>query len=76
MIIVTPTPTKYGKSSTLIFTFLVSAKKNGVNSKEARLNLNSAKELGGNSCKVTLATTKLAPQMAWAKNRAINGKYL
>lgn len=69
-IIKTPMAINLGKSFLSIFTFFVSEKKNGASRSEARANLSRARLMGGNSCKVILATTKLAPQMRWAKIKA------
>ncbi len=67
VMIKTPMATSFGRSFLSIFTFFVSAKKNGAKSSEAKANLRRAKLIGGNSCRVILATTKLAPQIKWAR---------
>ena len=72
VIINTPMAMSLGRSFFEIFTFLVSVKKKGAKSSEAMANLRRAKLIGGNSCKVIFATTKLAPQIRWAR---INAKY-
>lgn len=69
-----PIAISFGKSSFLILIFLVSAKKNGAISSEAKEKRRSAKLIGGNSCKVILATTKFAPQIRCAISRAIYGR--
>lgn len=48
-------------------------KKGRIKSK-AKLKRKNAKLITGNSCKVTLATAKLTPQMEWAASRANTGK--
>ena len=68
-----PIATSLGRSFLSIFTFLVSEKKKGAKSREARANLRSAKLIGGNSCKVIFATTKLVPQIRWARIKAKYG---
>lgn len=69
----TPMAMSLGRSALSILTFLVSAKKKGAKRSEAKANRKRAKLIGGNSCRVTLATTKLAPQIRWAIIRAIYG---
>lgn len=71
VIIKTPMQISFGKSFLSILTFLLSAKKNGARSKDARAKRRNARLMGGNSCKVTLATTKLTPQIKWARIKAI-----
>ncbi len=72
----TPTKISFGKSILLILIFFVWARKNGAKNKEAKAKRRNAKVMGGNSCKVILATTKFAPQIMWAKSKAIYGKGL
>lgn len=65
-----PIATSFGRSCFLILIFLLSARKKGAIKREAKAKRNTARLMGGNSCKVILATTKLAPQIRWAISRA------
>ena len=71
MIIKIPIRMSLGRCTGLIWAFLVSAIKKGDKNSEAKENLSRAKVIGGNSVKVNLATTKLAPQIKWASIRAM-----
>lgn len=76
VIIKTPMAISLGRSSFLIFTFFFCAKKNGARRREAKANLKKAKLMGGNSSRVTFATTKLAPQIRWARIKTRYGRGL
>lgn len=67
----TPMAISFGKSALFILTFFVSDRKKGAKNKEAKAKRKKAKDMGGNSCKVILAITKLAPQIRWAIIKAI-----
>ena len=72
----TPTAMSLGRSFLLILVFLVAVSKNGAKNKEARAKRKKAKVMGGNSCRVVLATIKFIPQIRWARNKAKYGSGL
>ena len=63
-----------GRSEGIIFTFLAWIRRKGTKNKQARAKRRKARLMGGNSSRVILATTKLAPQIKWAITKAIIAK--